>query len=94
MPKVHVHTPELLNWLGEGKAQVIEKIEGTELEELFNDANRAFACLAAALSQLQLEDELAHNQAFNNLGDVGNLLRETHEIYRADPLSGSQSNKA
>ena len=89
MPKVHVHTPELLNWLGEGKAPVIEKIEGTEIEELFNDANGAFVCLAAALTQLQLEDELAHNQAFNNLGDVGNLLKETYEIYQADPLSGS-----
>lgn len=89
MPKVHVHTPELLNWLGEGKAPVIAKIEGMEIEDLFNDANRAFACLAAALSQMQMEDELAHNQTVNNMGDVGNLLRETYEIYQADPLSGS-----
>ena len=83
-----MHTPELLNWLWESKAQVIAKIEGTEVEGLFNDANGAFACLAAALSQLRLEDELIHSR-FNNLGNFGNLLRETYEVYRADPLSGS-----
>ena len=82
-----MHTPELLNWLWESKAQVIAKIEWTEVEELFNDANGAFSCLAAALSQLRLEDELAHSR-FNNLVDVGNLLRETYEVYRGDPLSG------
>ena len=68
---------------------MIEKIEGREQEELFNDANRAFAYLVAAQSQLHLEDELADNQACNNLGDVGNILRETYEICRADPLPGS-----
>ena len=72
--------------VGGGEGPVIAKIEGMELQDLFDDANRAFACLAASLSQMHQEDELSHNQAFNNLRDVGNLLKETYEIYRADPL--------
>ena len=85
MRKVIIHDPEgLEQWLGPMAEQVKQRIDGTDLDQLFDEAQAAFMVLSAAVMQTRLEDPEDDANATGNLGDAGRLLMETWALYR-DP---------
>ena len=85
MRKVIIHDPDgLERWLGPMAEQVKQRIDGADLDQLFDQAQAAFMELSAAVMQTRLEDPDDDAAATGNLGDAGRLLMETWALYR-DP---------
>ena len=86
MQKVIIHNPEILEqWLGPLAAeQVKQRIEGADLQQLFDAATATLQALAAAVTQMALKTPEDAATAINNLGDAGRLVMEAWALYR-DP---------
>ena len=85
MQKVVIHNPEILEqWLGPLAEQMRQRVEGADLQQLFHEVSAALQVLAAAVTQMPLEDPEYEATATNNLGDAGRLLMEAWALYR-DP---------
>ena len=83
--RVVVSNPEILErWLGPLAEQMKQRIEGADLQQLFDEAQSAIQVVAAAVMQMPLEDPKDEATATNNLGDAGRLLVEAWALYR-DP---------
>ena len=85
MQRVVIHNPEILErWLGPLADQMKQRIEGADLQQLFDEAQSALQVVAAAVMQMPLENPEDEATAINNLGDAGRLLMEVWALYR-DP---------
>ena len=85
MQRVVISNPEILErWLGPSAEQMKQRIEGADLQQLFDEAQSALQVVAAAVMQMPPEDPDDEATATNNLGDAGRLLMEAWALYR-DP---------
>ena len=83
MQRVVINDPEILErWLGPAADEMRQRIEGADLQQLFDDAQSALQVVAAAVMQMPLEDPNDEATATNNLGDAGRLVMEAWALYR------------
>ena len=84
MQRVVIHNPEILErWLGPLAEQMKQRIEGADLQQLFDEAQSALQVVAAAVMQMPLEDPEDEATAINKSrrcgsaidGGVGSLQR-------------------